>query len=73
MSVLLSWHEKVCISLFPIKLLFPILAKYKDAPLKVHMISYRIEISYPLFKLTACSSQRQHYIHMHAVVCYLPW
>ena len=31
MSVLLSWHEKVCISLFPIKLLFPISAKYKDA------------------------------------------
>jgi hypothetical protein len=68
MSVLLSWHEKVCISLFPIKLLFPILARYKDAPLKIHMTSYRIESSYPLFNLTACSSQRQPYIHMHAVV-----
>jgi hypothetical protein len=38
MSVLLSWHEKVCISLFPIKLLFPILAKYKDAPLKLEVL-----------------------------------
>ena len=68
MSVLLSWHEKVCTSLFSIKLLLPILAKYKDALRKIHMTSYCIGSSYHLLNLAACSPQHQPYIHLHAVI-----